>query len=261
MGLALGKYGLFPLTLEESDEVMGLVQSWFPDWCAAPVCYVDLPIVGRHNIYTENEVVDGMKAWLDIVAKNAIPVVLFDTANKAKGRRLLKDGSNDKVGILHQKQIRELDKYAKGRHIRALWAGGINLGQTLTFGMLEVFGIYVTSAAAVLRPVSPEYARDPSIAAEKEITFSGVRQTKLLLEAGFLISCLRKHGRRKQARTLEKASLDFRRETERDPESTSCEAARLRLHELAVEGWRAHYQAVKRLRSASRSAGNKGDSE
>jgi hypothetical protein len=41
MGLDLGKYGPFPLTMEEHDIVVGLIQQWFPDWSAAPVYYVE----------------------------------------------------------------------------------------------------------------------------------------------------------------------------------------------------------------------------
>ena len=47
MGLELGKYGLAPLTFEEQAEVVARIQYWFPFWCAAPVFYVDNPLVTR----------------------------------------------------------------------------------------------------------------------------------------------------------------------------------------------------------------------
>jgi hypothetical protein len=37
MSLHLGKYGVYPLTLEECRSVVSQVQPWFPDWAAAPV--------------------------------------------------------------------------------------------------------------------------------------------------------------------------------------------------------------------------------
>lgn len=48
-GLELGKYGLFPLTLEEQDKVVADVQGWFADWCAAPAYYVDLPLLSEKH--------------------------------------------------------------------------------------------------------------------------------------------------------------------------------------------------------------------
>jgi len=182
--LALGKYGLFPLTLEEADTVMGLVQSWFPDWSAAPVCYVDLPVVCRDAIYTETEIEPGMKRWLEVAAKNRVPVVLFDTAEKARGRRLMKDAADDKVGILTERQIHGIDCYARKLGIKALWAGGISLSQVLAFGRLKVFGIYVTSAAAVPRPLDASARTDPSLAAARRVTYDGVRNANCSSKRG-----------------------------------------------------------------------------
>ena len=50
-GSRLGKYGLVPLTFEEQKEVIARVQYWFPHWCAAPVFYVDHPLVTRTDVY------------------------------------------------------------------------------------------------------------------------------------------------------------------------------------------------------------------
>lgn len=241
MGLALGKYGLFPLTLEEANVVMGLVQGWFADWSAAPVCYVDLPIVSTDEIYMEAEIVEGMKRWLDIVAKHRIPVVLFDTAQKAKGRQLMKNHLDDKVGILHEQQIQDLDRYATRLHIKALWAGGIDLAQTLAFGRLKVFGIYVTSAAAALHPVDPAVRNDPSLAAERRVTLAGVRNTKLLLEGGFLVTRLRKLGQTEKAATLERTALQFLNQVNETGQQPPDAKVSQSLHQLVVEAWKLHF--------------------
>lgn len=168
MGFELGKYGLFPLTLEERSEVTGLIQRWFTNWTAAPVFYVDFPIVGKKKVYTEKSLVVRAKRWLNIVARHKIPVVLFDTADKDKGRKLLKNNLNDRIGILNLKQVEEIDSYATKKGIKSLWAGGITIPQVLEFGKLQVFGVYVTTSAADIHPVSEKYARDPMITAEKK---------------------------------------------------------------------------------------------
>jgi hypothetical protein len=241
MGLALGKYGLFPLSIEESSEVMGLIQSWFADWSAAPVFYVDFPIAGRRQIYTEANIVAGAKEWLDEVGRHGISVVLFDTADKDKGRRLLKQSPGDAVGIFTLEQISEIDRYAKGLGIKSLWAGGISIPQTLEFGKLEVFGVYVTSAAAATRPVSKRYARDPSVVAEKEPTFQGVSRVKLLLEAGFLASRLGQADLRPEAAALEQQARAFIHLLITSKDKDKLESAQTKLAALTEMGWRRHY--------------------
>ncbi|MEJ2422818.1 MAG: hypothetical protein P8018_14140, partial [Acidobacteriota bacterium] len=185
-GVALGKYGTFPLTLEETDRVVGEVQRWFGDWSAAPVFFVDHGILTAEKVYTRDFVVDGVKAWLDVVAKHGVPVVLIDTLDKSAGWKILKDASTEQKGLLSKGQIQSIDAFAAQRGIRVLWAGGITLPQVYEFGKMGVFGIYVTSAAAAAVPVGPAYERDPALAALKEPTFEGVSRAKLLLEAGFL---------------------------------------------------------------------------
>ena len=51
MGLELGKYGLVPLTFEDQKEVIARIQYWFPYWCAAPVFYVDYPLVTAKDVF------------------------------------------------------------------------------------------------------------------------------------------------------------------------------------------------------------------
>src|SRR6185295_17242613 len=111
---------------------------------------------------------------------------LIDTADKAKGRRLLKTGPDDERGILCLSEIRELNQLADERAIKILWAGGIGLDQVHEFGRLGSFGIYVTSAAARRQTITGAYANDLGLAAEREPTRQGVTKTQLQLEAGFL---------------------------------------------------------------------------
>lgn len=242
MGLELGKYGLFPLTLGESDEVMGLIQRWFSDWTAAPVFYVDFPHVGKKEVFTEKNIVKGAKKWLDIVARHKIPVVLFDTADKDKGRKLLKYSPNDRLGIFARKQIGEIDSYANKKGIRSLWAGGITVSQALEFGKLGVFGIYVTSAAAASRPVTKRYKRDPMITAEKEPTFEGVSRVKLLLEAGFLIRCLQEYGLGEKASNLDNKAKEFVKLVVRTKKYDQQESLERELPSLAENAWKIHYK-------------------
>ncbi|UCF70852.1 MAG: hypothetical protein JSW49_00825 [candidate division WOR-3 bacterium] len=205
MGLELGKYGTFPLTLEECDEVIGKVEKWFKYWTAAPVFFVDQGILSRERVYVRSNVVAGLKEWLKIVRRHNVPVVLIDTVDKSKGWRLLRKGK-DKKGLLTTVQIQEVNDFAANLGIKVLWAGGISLPQTFEFGRMGVFGIYVTSAAASKEPVSIQYERDPLLASLKEPSVEGVCRTKLLLEAGFLVSHVR---RGKQAQILERSALSF----------------------------------------------------
>lgn len=206
MGLELGKYGLFPLTLAESAEVMRLVQGWFRSWTAAPALYVDFPIVDQTKVYTERRIVRGIREWLTLVASHHIPVVLIDTADKDRHRKLIKSGPTDEVGILTLREIARLDAHARRLRIKVLWAGGLTIPQAYEMGKLQVFGIYVTTSASVARPVGGGATTDPMLPSEKQPTYSGVLWTKLLLESGFLVTRLRKQGLRAEAALIEKAA-------------------------------------------------------
>ncbi|MGA2531431.1 MAG: hypothetical protein ABSG19_00200 [Candidatus Aminicenantales bacterium] len=185
MGFELGKYGLFPLTLEESDVVIGLIQKWFKDWTAAPVFFMDQGLLSESRVDTSYNLIRGLKKWLLMAARHRVSVVLIDTVDKAKCPPLLKMAGEEK-GLMSLRQVAEIDRLARKLGIKALWAGGIALPQAYELGRLGVFGIYVTSAAAEAVPVPPGYEDDPWLAAVKEPTYEGVFRTKLLLEAGFL---------------------------------------------------------------------------
>lgn len=186
MGLHLGKYGVFPLTLEESDAVVADVQRWFPGWSAAPVFFVDQGLLSRDRVDVGRDVARGLRTWLEAVAKRGVRVVLVDTVDKAGGWKLRRSGAEDEKGLLGPKQIRDIDVFAARLGVKVLWAGGLNLSNVYEMGKLGVFGVYVTSAASEGITVPKAYARDPALASVKEPTFEGVARTKLLLEAGFL---------------------------------------------------------------------------
>jgi hypothetical protein len=185
MGLDLGKYGLFPLTFEEQDIVVGLIQRWFPDWSAAPVYYVDQAITHRTRVYDGNERAAGLETWLRMVARHKVRVVLIDTVDKAAGWKILRSDGDPK-GLLDAKEIARLSALGERLGIKVLWAGGITLPQALLFGELGVFGIYVTTAAAASIAVTKKYQHDRALAASKRPSFRGVLDVKTILEAGYL---------------------------------------------------------------------------
>jgi len=188
MGVELGKYGLWPLTFEDQKEVIARIQYWFPHWCAAPVYYVDYPLVTAKRVYTEPQLADAIRRWLAMVANLGVRVVLIDTAKKSEKRRLLKDSPHDKVGFLTADDIADLIKFAHKEGVKTLWAGGISLPQAYTFGKLGVFGIYVTSAAAALMPLPKKARRDPFLTSLRVPQKDAVTRVKFLVEAGFLVS-------------------------------------------------------------------------
>jgi len=241
MGLELGKYGLFPLTFDESDHVMEKIQSWFSSWTAAPAYYIDLPSVNHTTVYAEENVEEGIRKWLEIVYKHSIPVVLIDTADKGKGRRLLKNSLGDRVGILQLEQIARIDEYANDLGIRVLWAGGITVPQAFEMGRLGVFGVYVTSATAIARPVSGEYEHDIMLAEEKEPTFHGVYRVKLLLEAGFLVNRLKEYGLTNDAEQIADKVNDYLRALKRGRKEEIMKEQN-DLVSLTVKAWKQHFK-------------------
>ncbi|HJZ89833.1 MAG TPA: hypothetical protein VKE40_03100 [Gemmataceae bacterium] len=187
MGIDLGKYGLVPLTFEEQQEVIARVQYWFPHWAAAPVYFVDHPLVTATDVFHGPRLAAGIRRWLDMVSKHGVRVVLIDTVEKSEHRRLLKDAPDDDGGFLTESEIAGLTTFAAGLGVKVLWAGGITLPEAYRFGRLGVFGVYVTTAAATLQPVGKKYRRDPYLIGSREPQPEAVARVKLLLEAGFLV--------------------------------------------------------------------------
>ncbi len=240
MGLELGKYGLFPLTFDELNEVCGMVQRWFCSWTAAPAFYIDFPAVDLARVYTEQNIAQGVREWLKLISAHNIPVVLIDTADKDKGRRLLKSSGSDKVGILPLEEVAAIDAFAAGLGIKVLWAGGIIIPQVFELGRLGVFGVYVTSAAAVAKPVTSRYRRDPMLAAEREPTFHGIYRTKLMLEAGFLTGSLKKNGFGKDADLIEQRARELMQAFKVNYEWKDLNRKQREMADLLTREWKLH---------------------
>ena len=183
-----------------------------------------------------------IKKWLKIVAKKEVPVVLIDTADKDKGRKILKSSKTDRRGILRLEQIVEIDKYAKKLGVNILWAGGITLPQVYEFGKLGVFGIYVTSAASISKPVSSVYKSDIMLPQEKEPTYKGISRVKLLLEAGFLYNSLRNLGHSNEVEAIDISARKFIKYLERNLEDERSKNEQEHLHFLLLSAWQVHFQ-------------------
>jgi hypothetical protein len=185
-GAHLGKYGCFPLTRLETDHVVQQIQSWLPDWSAAPVFFVDQGLLREEGVDVGRDLMRGLKIWLETVSAHGVRVVLIDTIDKATGKRLLRKSHDDETGFLGPNQIQDIEEFVRPLGLKVLWAGGLGLRDAFEMGRLGVFGIYVTSAAATTIPVAGSYTRDPSLAGLKEPSKEAVLRTKTLLEAGFL---------------------------------------------------------------------------
>ncbi|MCX6562763.1 MAG: hypothetical protein NTU60_04045 [Candidatus Aminicenantes bacterium] len=238
MGLALGKYGTFPLTLEECNAVIQKVQAWFSDWSAAPVFFLDQGALSRTRVFVGRDVMAGLKEWLDIIGRHGVRVILIDTMDKSKGYRLLRTKDEPK-GLLSRAQVQKIDQMASKKGIKTLWAGGITIPQVFEFGKLGVFGIYVTTAVSAARPVGRAYWRDPLLAAEKEPTFEGIYRAKLLLEAGFLSS--RNECRRCQD-SLEYLSAALVSNIMNKKSEVDIKDAESRLSEKTTAAWKSYWE-------------------
>jgi hypothetical protein len=185
-GANLGKYGCFPLTLDETDRVVGRIEGWLSGWSAAPVLFVDQGILEDEAIHVSRDLPRGLRRWLQTVAARGAQVVLIDTIDKAKAGHLLRRASTDKNGFLSLRQVERVDAEARRLGVKVLWAGGLSARDSYEMGRLGVFGLYVTSAAAKRVPVKRIYAGEIGLAASKEPQGDAVLRVKILLEAGFL---------------------------------------------------------------------------
>lgn len=232
MGLELGKYGLVPLTFEDQKEVIARIQYWFPDWCAAPVFYVDYPLVTATRAYHGPSLGDGVRKWLEMVANLGVRVVLIDTAKKSEGRRLLKDSADDERGFFTADDVKDLTAFAVKLGVKVLWAGGVTAPQAYTLGRLGVFGLYVTTAAATLLPLDAKTRRDPGMLGIREPQAPAVARVKLLIEAGFLV------GRGASQLAPGADALLAALAAKDEDAARRCESA---LNTAAVEAWRNHF--------------------
>jgi hypothetical protein len=239
MGANLGKYGCFPLTRPEINNIVQQIQEWLPNWSAAPVFFVDQGLLREGAVDVERDLPRGIEVWLKTVAEHGVRVVLIDTIDKASGRRLLKKSAGGSKGYLGWGQIKRIEKCARGLHIKVLWAGGLGLRDAFEMGKLDIFGIYVTTAAATTVPVAGNYVRDPALAGVKEPTIEGVLRTKILLEAGFLVSKLKNAAGSEIERDAD-ALLSALDRTD----STSIRSLTATLASKCETGWRAYWKTT-----------------
>lgn len=237
MGLELGKYGLIPLTLEECDKVMGKIQQWLPDWTAAPVLYIDYPIVTKENVYFNSTMIAGIKLWLTKVHDHKIPVVLIDTVEKDSGKRLLKANNEDSRGIFTEKELIQIQAFAGKKNIKVLWAGGITVNQVSIFGKMKSFGVYVTTAASENQAVSYTYIDEP-MASVKKPSYEGVSRVKLLLEAGFLFSRLGELRFDTLKNQIFNETDKFQETINNTEPQDNYKSIKLKLHNSVYEGWK-----------------------
>jgi len=174
-----------------------------------------------------------------MVAKLHVCVVLIDTVKKSERRRLLKDSPDDERGFLTLDEVRDLDARGAKLGVKILWAGGITQPQAFEYGKLGVFGVYVTSAAATLKPVDRHYRRDPALAGVREPQPEAVARVKLVLEAGFLVNRLQSRGSASQATEIETAARRLI-ETIAGKDEAQTHHAEADLHRLATRGWNTH---------------------
>lgn len=184
MGLHLGKYGLFPLTLQEAKGVIEQVQGWLADWSAAPAIYLDVPTIDGEHVYELADASLAARRWLKVAADAGAPVVLIDTVEKFRGLHLIKREDADDKGILTWSDIDELQSLAAELEVKILWAGGIGLDQLYDLGRKHPFGVYVTSAVSDTLPPKPD-EHDIGLLGIKEPNPEMILRAKLLLEAGF----------------------------------------------------------------------------
>jgi hypothetical protein len=233
MGVDLGKYGTVPLSMAEQKEVVARIQHWLPFWCAAPVYYIDQPLVADREVFHEPNLVAGIKQWLEMVAILRVKVVLIDTANKSEKRKLLKTSPTDKVGFLSLEQVAELTKLGESKRIKILWAGGISLPQAYDLGKLGVFGMYVTSEAAETVALDNRSRRDPYLVTARRPESKAVARVKLLIEAGFLAG----QGH-KQIDSLAQQLLD-------SDTKNKLASAEQQLFNAVSEAWKVHFSQCR----------------
>jgi len=255
MGLELGKYGLAPLTYEEQEATIRRIQSRFSTWCAAPVHYVDLPHIDTSTVYTEQNAVAATSRWLDLVGRCNVPVVLIDTAEKSKGKKLMKRGPADSLGIFSLSEIEKLNHSAQRMGVRVLWAGGLDAAQAYQLSQLGVFGLYVTSAVAEKRAVTSEYVNDPMLPARKEPQFDKILRIKVLTEAGFMVKQMLTCGRNTEAHYLKKFAQAVIRAHESGHDVASGKDKALR--RLLVKCWRISFNAPRLPQSQTHPSINK----
>jgi hypothetical protein len=234
-GLAAGKYGLVPLTLEEQERVVTLVSRWTKGWTTVPAFYVDTPLVTADDVFDESRVVEAATLWMERMHAAGARVVLFDCPDRIAARRLVRDAQHT-TGVLTLEQIVALKVRAKELGLKPMWSGGLTPRLAFALGSQRVFAIFCTGATARQVGVHGSFADDPDLANEIAPTALGVRRVHAALQAGFLTTALRAYpalAAQIGARARELlAAIDAQ---------SGVEQALAALDDALVRGWTAHW--------------------
>ena len=215
-------------------------QEWLLGLVAAPVFFVDQGLLREGAVDVERDLPRGIEVWLNTVAAHGVGVVLLTRSIRLQDGVYLKRSSGDREGYLSWKQIERIEKHARSLKISVLWAGGLKLRDAYEMGRLNVFGIYVTSAAATTIPVHGSYVRDPALVGAKKPTKEAVLRTKILLEAGFLASKLQTPTGEDIGRIADTllSALD-------QADVASIKVHTVTLASKCAEGWRTYWKAAR----------------
>lgn len=237
-GFTAGKYGLFPLALEEQAVVMELVTRWTAGWTAIPAFYVDTPLLTETDVYDLTRVEEAAKLWLKTARGTGVDLVLFDCPDRVDPRRLLRSGGGaEDPGVLTMDQVASIAAYAADLGVAILWSGGVTAEQAFELAKRKVTGIFSTSSTATKVAVSAQFAGDPRLAAENEPTEFGVRRMHAIVQAGFLSAAL---SDRPLAGAIESLA---RKLLAAEKNASEARDALALLDPKLVDGWRSHWAA------------------
>lgn len=234
-GMNAAKYGLVPLTLEEQEFVIRRISHWSEGWTAIPAFYVDTPLVTETDVYEEDRCTEAAALWMDRAAAAEAEVVLMDSPDRVRPRRLVRESADDTRGVLTLEQIEELVETSRKAGLKVLWSGGITPRIAWNLARLGVFGIFTTSSTARAIAVGEILRGDPQLPYENEPTEIGVRRVHALIQGGFLSSALQPD----DSAAVEKSSNELLNAIEANGDVESPLAS---LDSALVTGWRLHWR-------------------
>ena len=260
MGAHLGKFGLFPLTLEDQLQAMPTIAGWFPSWSATPAFYVDRAIVWEQSVAEEQALVPFAVRWIEAASAAGLDVVLIDCPdrtpapagadtrpyNEDRGRRLLqRDG--DELGVLSAADAATLQATANvcQPRVRILWAGGLDGEEAYDLVQGGAFGIFTTSTTARRVAIPPGTPGDPTQTIGLQPTYNGVLGVRMVLDAAFLATRTTKQiaGRIEKRLAPVLAALKAGDLTKADGSAEVPELAELRA--VLEPAWDRHFDKVR----------------
>jgi hypothetical protein len=250
-GLDGGKYGLFPLTLEEQEQAIEMITRWTAGWTAIPAFYVDTPLVTATQVFDVDRCEEAARRWLKMARGAGATVALFDAPDRVTPRRLVKSERSPE-GVLNLDQIESLTRFGELLGIKIMWSGGVTAPQALDLARRQVFAIFSTSSASSKIAVTAPFSRDHRLASENEPQEVGVRRMHAAIQAGFLTTRLRE-AVPDLAQRLDSAAEQLVQAPADGPAAASSLAT---LDELLVDAWR-RIEPSSSTAPARASGGNK----